>query len=124
MKYESVFSAVVVLKHKVNPMKHVPFIEKLRPGFMLQFFDRNGDWTLDVNPLVGYRVTTRITVGAGWNQRFAYTFGQRSFNRNTTIFGPRVFGEFELWKGFSPRIEGEIMKTKVPFNIRTKPRSG
>ena len=49
----------------------------------------------------------------GWNQRIAYNTDNNTFNPNARIFGPRAFGEFKLWKGFSPRAEIEAMNTRV-----------
>jgi hypothetical protein len=69
---------------------------------------------VDFNPYVGYRFTSKITGGIGWNQRAAYNFDLNNFNPNARIHGPRVFGEYKLWKGFSPRAEIEIMNTNVP----------
>jgi hypothetical protein len=70
--------------------------------------------SVDFNPYAGYRFTGRTTAGVGWNQRIAYNLDKKLFNPEARVFGPRIFGEYKLWKGFSPRLEGEVMNTTVP----------
>lgn len=113
-KYSSV-SSITELKEKPrNTMKKKPLAERLVPGIGLQV-QRKGDYLLvDFNPYVGYRLTGRITAGAGWNQRLGYSLDHYAFSPGTRIFGPRFSGEFRLGKGFSPRLEAELMNTQVP----------
>jgi hypothetical protein len=96
------------------------------PGIGMQIQKKGDDLLVDFNPYVGYRFTGRITAGPGWNQRLAYNTDQRGFNREARIFGPRIFGEFKLGKGFSPRAEIEVMNTKIPpstYTPATDPRN-
>ena len=69
---------------------------------------------VDFNPYAGYRFTGRITAGLGWNQRVPYNIDAAKFSSDERIYGPRIFGEFKLWKGFSPRAEIEVMNTSIP----------
>lgn len=113
-KYPSV-SSIRDLKEKPrNQMKGRPLSERIVPGFNMQVQRKSGDVLVDFNPYVGYKLTARITAGAGWNQRLAYTWKAHSVNPPATIFGPRVYGEIMLGKGFSPRLETEVMNTLVP----------
>lgn len=113
-KYNEV-SSVKDLKNNVrNPMKEKRFIERLRPGLNLQVLKKGGDILLDFNPYLGYRLTSRFTLGAGWNHRIAFNWHDKNFQPNASIFGPRLYTEYTLKKGFSPRLELETMNTMVP----------
>jgi hypothetical protein len=118
-KYSSLNSLSEATKRPPNEMKGKPFIERLVPGIGIQVQKKGGDVLVDFNPYAGYRFTGRITAGLGWNQRVAYNFDNGIFNAQAKIFGPRTFGEFKLWKGFSPRVEVEVMNTNVPPITRT-----
>jgi hypothetical protein len=118
-KYSSLNSIADAAKRPPNEMKGKPFIERLVPGIGMQVHKKAGDVLVDFNPYVGYRFTGKITAGLGWNQRVAYNFDKGAFNAQARIFGPRVYGEYKLWKGFSPRAELEIMNTNVPPLTRT-----
>ena len=113
-KYSSLNSLADIKKRPPNEMKGKPFIERLIPGIAMQIQKKGDDFMVDFNAYAGYRFTGRITAGAGWNQRVAYNLDRNLFNPEARIFGPRIYGEFKLWKGFSPRIEGEVMNTKIP----------
>ncbi|WP_276374889.1 hypothetical protein [Chryseolinea sp. H1M3-3] len=118
-KYSSLNSLSEATKRPPNEMKGKPFIERLVPGVGIQIQKKGGDVLVDFNPDAGYRFTGRITAGIGWNQRVAYNFDNGIFNAQAKIYGPRTFGEFKLWKGFSPRVEVEVMNTNVPPITRT-----
>lgn len=120
-EYENVVNTAQILKLRKNDMKGKPFLDRVRPGVMMQFSNRNGEWSLDLNVYAGYRITDKLTVGPGWNQRIAYTVDIRRFNPKAAVYGPRVFAEFEAWKGFCPRIEGEVMKTHKDFSKLLQP---
>src|SRR5687768_9532472 len=114
LKYSSVSKINEITKKPPNEMKGKPFIERMLPGIAMQMQKKGEDLMVDFNPYVGYRFTGRIMAGIGWNQRVAYDVDNAKFNPDARIYGPRAFGEFKLWKGFSPRIEIELMNTTVP----------
>lgn len=121
-KYPSISSIADIAKRPPNPMRNKPFIERIVPGIGMQIRKKGVEVMVDFNPYVGYRFTGRITAGPGWNQRVAYNFDDYFFNPEARIFGPRIFGEFKLGKGFSPRAEVEVMNTKIPpSTITTAP---
>jgi len=113
-KYSSIKNISEITKKPPNAMKGKAFIERIVPGIGIQMHKKGDDLMVDFNPYVGYRVTGRITAGPGWNQRVAYNMDHRLFSPGARIFGPRLFGEFKLGKGFSPRAEVEVMNTKIP----------
>lgn len=116
-KYESLNSLSDIKKLPRNPMHGKPLIERLLPGVALQVLRKN-DLFLDINPYLGYRITARFTSGIGWNQRIGYSLDHDRFTSASEVYGPRLFMEYRLWKGFSPRIEIEWMNTVVPPSVR------
>jgi hypothetical protein len=112
-KYESIQSLAELPKKQPNPLHNKPFIERLVPGIALQIH-RKEAWMVDFNPYIGYRFNEHLTTGLGWNQRVAYNFDINEFQQQFQIFGPRIYGEYKVGKGFSGRLEAEYMKTVVP----------
>ena len=112
--YSNVNSVADISMRPPNPMKDKPLIERIIPGLALQV-QKKGDLLLvDFNPYAGYRFTGRITAGSGWNQRIPYNMDNKRFSSIARVYGPRVFGEFKLSRGFAPRAEIEVMRTLVP----------
>lgn len=121
-KYKAKFSSLKSLdeipKKKPNPMRELVFGSRLVPGMVMQI-QRKGDVLgIDFNPYTGFRFTEEITFGAGWNQRLGYDTRAKSFaNAESVIFGPRLFSEYRLSRGFSPRVIVEAMNTYVPSSL-------
>ena len=113
LKYSSINSINDIGKMSANEMRGRSFIERVIPGVGIQVQRRANDVLVDFNPYTGYRFSGRITAGVGWNQRTAYNIYKTKFNSNARIFGPRVYFEYILWKGFSPRAELEVMNTSI-----------
>ncbi|HRK55689.1 MAG TPA: hypothetical protein PK185_17370 [Cyclobacteriaceae bacterium] len=111
-RYSNVQSIKDLPKKLPNEMHGKPLRERLVPGLSIQIQKRN-DWWFDFNPYLGYRFTGRITVGLGWNHRIAFNFDKGEFNPDMYIYGPRSYGEFRIKKGFSGRLEVEVMNTPV-----------
>ncbi len=111
-KYSEFNSIKDIPKHKPNAMKGKPLIERLTPGITLQL-QRKGNVLVDYNPYIGYRFYERFSAGLGWNERFS--IGKRvHLSLNDRIYGPRVFADFKIGKGFSVRTDIEKMNTYVP----------
>ncbi len=118
-KYSSLNSLSEVGKKRPNEMRGKPLIERLVPGIALQI-QRKGDNILaDFNPYIGYRLSGRLTSGVGWNQRCGYNTDRNSFSPGTRIYGPRIYSEFKIGKGFCPRAEAELMNTYVPPRLHS-----
>jgi hypothetical protein len=113
-KYSSLNGVKELSKRAPNQMRDKPPIERIVTGLAIQFQKRGDNLLVDFNPYAGYRFTGRIRAGVGWNQRVACNTTSHGLNSTARIFGPRVFGEFKLAKGFSPRGEVEVMNTTVP----------
>jgi hypothetical protein len=96
-------------------MKGKPIRDRLVPGVSFQLYKRDNDVLLDVNPYIGFRITKRLTVGAGWNERVGYNFDALVWSpEKAHIYGPRLFSEYKLNRGFTLRGETEVMNTYVP----------
>ncbi len=113
-RYNSISSFAELSKHRLNEMRGKSLIERMLPGIALQIQKEGDNLLVDFNLYLGYRFTGKLTAGLGWNQRVAYDLNNNSFSAGDRVYGPRAFGEFKVWKGFSPRVELEIMKTFVP----------
>lgn len=116
-KYKQKYSSVNSLKDikdekHHNEMKGKPLRERLVPAITLQFQSWH-DLMLDVNPSIGYRFTSSITGGLGFNQRVAFNIPERQFNREARVFGFRSYGEYTLKKGFGFRLDIECMNTPL-----------
>lgn len=111
-RYSNVQSIKDLPKKLPNEMHGKPLRERLVPGLSIQIQKRN-DWWFDFNPYLGYRFSGRITAGLGWNHRIAFNFDKGEFNPDMYIYGPRAYGEFRIKKGFSGRLEVEVMNTPV-----------
>ncbi|HTJ52811.1 MAG TPA: hypothetical protein VL443_25315 [Cyclobacteriaceae bacterium] len=112
-KYSSLQSLNEAGKKHPNEMPGKPLKERLLPGIGLQIFRKN-DLLFDFSPYLGYRISGKWNSGLGWNQRLAYDDHRHSFHAGGRVFGPRLFSEVNLYKGFFPRFEFEAMNTYVP----------
>lgn len=119
-KYSSLQSLQDIPKRRPNEMRGKPLVERLLPGVAFQIQKRN-NVLLDVNVYTGYRFTGRLTSGLGWNQRFAFDSRERNFSPSQRIYGGRLYTEFKALKGFSLRLEPEMMNTYVPPVFTVKP---
>ncbi|MEJ7645918.1 MAG: hypothetical protein WKF87_15090 [Chryseolinea sp.] len=125
-KYKQKFSSIGSLndipKKAPNEMKGKPLIERIIPGLAFQLQKKNDDLFVDFNVYFGYRLTKRFTSGGGWNQRVGYNTDKTTWSSDRSkIYGPRIFSEYKLGKGFSPRLEIEIMNTFVPPYTKANP---
>ncbi|HNP08493.1 MAG TPA: hypothetical protein PKN99_12750 [Cyclobacteriaceae bacterium] len=111
-KYSSVQSVKNLPKRKPNEMKEKPFVERLVPAFNLQLMQRNV-WMLDVNPSLGYRFNPHFSTGIGWVQRWSYNFDSNEYAYEERMYGPRVYGEYELKQGFALTLEADYVNALV-----------
>jgi hypothetical protein len=110
-KYSDVKSMAELPKKLPNPLKGKPFIERLVPGVTFQIQTANY-FLLDVNALILYRITPRLSVGAGWNQRLP--FDKLEVKKEGRVYGPRAAIELKWTKGINFRFLPEIMNTMIP----------
>ncbi|HZY78797.1 MAG TPA: hypothetical protein VFE50_04695 [Cyclobacteriaceae bacterium] len=113
-KYGEVKNLAEIPKRPPNPMKGKPFIERLVPGVTLQFQKAN-NFMVDFNPVIAYRVTGHLNAGAGWNERFSFLKWNK-LSSSDRIYGPRVFVNYSIKKGFGVKAELEKMNAVIPLN--------
>ena len=110
-RYSEVKSMAELPKKLPNPLKGKPLIERLVPGVTFQILKSNY-FLLDVNALLLYRITPRLSAGAGWNQRLP--FDDLKIKKEERIYGPRGVIELKWTKGINFRLLPEIMNTTIP----------
>jgi hypothetical protein len=110
-KYPNLNSIREVARRPPNEMKGKSWIERIVPGLSMHIQKKGEELLLDFNPYAGHKLTSRMLVGVGWNQRVAYQAGRTKFNRRSSIYGPRVIGEFKMRRGFSLRGEVDLMNS-------------
>jgi len=112
-KYKDAEGVLDMFKKPVNPMKGKPFIERLRPGFNLQYQYKH-ESLIDFNPEVGYRISGRLTAGIGWNERWGYDFDKWKYVSQDHIYGPRAYAQVKIKTGIYGIFIPEVMNALVP----------
>ena len=92
-----------------NPMKGQPLQVRLRPGMMLHF-QKGTIASLDFSPQLSYRLTGRITVGAGSTYRVYFRTERPFFPGGPYIYGGRVFTDYIFWKNLFVHAELESLR--------------
>lgn len=118
-KYSSVSSLKDLPKRPPNAMKGKPLIERVVPGLFFQYQQKRFN-LYDFNLYGGYRISGRFTAGAGWNERFARDRKNEKWNDNARIYGPRVYVDFRMYKGFIAHVEGEVMNSFIHADIKNQ----
>lgn len=103
---------VDLFSKRKNPMKEKPFIERIVPGFSMQF-QKQGSYWLDLNPSVSYKISGRFVAGLGWNERLAYDFDETCWDSENHIYGLRALVHFKVKENFWLKGEVESMNSPV-----------
>ncbi len=99
---------VDLMKKRPRVSESKTYVERITPGLSLQFQGSSNFW-LDMNPYLLYQLTSRFTIGAGWNDRFSYSFKKESFNKLERIYGYRGMVHFRMKEYFWLVAEAERM---------------
>jgi hypothetical protein len=86
------------------------------PGIDFQL-QHKGYWLYDFYPYLAYNVTDRVTAGAGWNERAGYNPSLERFIETQRVYGPRIFSDVYLGKGFYAHAESEWLSKMIMPNI-------
>jgi hypothetical protein len=116
-KYSELNSLADIPRRVPNAMKGKPLIERIVPGFNLQI-QKSQYVLIDINPVLTYRISGRVSAGAGWNERYAFIKWNK-LSKPDRIYGPRAHASFAVKKGFSVKAEGEKMNTWIPSFVGT-----
>ncbi len=118
-KFPDVQSLADLPKKAPDAIKKKSFVERLVPGLTFQY-QRWNEHLLDINLYTGYRFTSKLTAGAGWNQRVAYDAHRNQWNQLSYMYGPRVYSSYNLGRGFIAHIEGESMRTFIHYSLNDR----
>lgn len=103
--------SVAVKKHTPPPPPKFFDPSKMYTGgnFGLQF----GTITfIDLSPLIGYRVTDKISVGVGITYQY-YRYKSSSYDFQTNVYGGRVFARYFIRKNLFAHTEYEILNLQA-----------
>lgn len=118
-KYSEVKSMAELPKKLPNPLRDLPFIERIIPGLAFQI-QKDNYFLLDVNVSAMYRIIPRLSAGAGWVERIA--FDKLKFQQNPErVYGPRAAFQFNWTKGINFRFLPEVLNTFVPPQLLRSP---
>ncbi len=115
VKYPNKTAITELTKGVYNEMNGKPFIERIVPGIVMQVQTKK-DVLIDLNPLVGYRISHKWTAGIGWVERIDFS-KYNAVNSTGRIYGPRMFTDIKWKKGVSLRGEVERVNTYVPSTV-------
>lgn len=95
-------------KRPPNEMKGLSFRKRTLPGLNLQVY-QSDQLFIDLMPQVGFRFTTRLTVGIGGTYRIGIQKSYDYFVEGQGVFGGRVYSDFMVAKGFFLHGDGEYL---------------
>jgi hypothetical protein len=101
-----------------NELADKPTYERLVPGITLQVYQKEV-FTIDWGAQVGYKFTNRILAGAGGVYRMGVSEKYSSWVKSLGIYGYRVYGNFNLLKGFYAHGEFESLHVSRYTNPQT-----
>ena len=99
-----------------SDLKNVPFAKRLRFGgdFGAQFGTTTA---VEVSPLVGYKVTKKLTAGLGFTYQYVKYEDPDQYNYyidyKANVIGGRIFGEYDIFYGFFAHLEYEQLWVNV-----------
>lgn len=78
-----------------HSFKDIPTIQRFVPSFTMQIQRSQSLW-FDLNPAIGFRLSGRITAGAGWNYRVAYFANEKRLDQSAGGYGVRTYLHFRI----------------------------
>lgn len=110
-------------KRRTNEMKGKPFRQRFVPGITIQAYNAE-KFTVDCAIQTGYRLSGRLTMGAGYTYRISMSEDNTNFIAGEGVSGYRFYADFVLLKGFY--IHGEFEKlslnrSKQPLLLESSP---
>ena len=111
-KLKETDEVVTLLRNRQTVKQKRPLMERFRPGITVQLSKANAV-RFDFNPYITYQVFSPIFVGLGWNQRAVFDHSSRELVNSERVFGPRLFFDYSLKKGFVPHFEIEYLNAPV-----------
>jgi hypothetical protein len=116
-KHAQVADIRSIAKWSEDKIKGRPVLARIIPGIAFQV-QKAATVLVDLSPSVAYRLTGRLNVGGGWNERLSFTEWNQLVQQDR-IWGPRLFTDFSLNKGFALKGEVERMNVHIPAFLGT-----
>lgn len=110
-KYSDVKSMAELPKKLPNPYKGKPVVERIVPALSFQI-QTSQYFLLDVNPMLMYLISPRLSAGLGWNQRLP--FDDLTIRKQERVYGPRAAFEVKWIKGINLRLLPELLNSSIP----------
>lgn len=115
-KYKSLPSIKDIPKRKPNPYKGKSLKERIAPGSQIEVQRANNYTGIDLAPFVGYKINDRLSVYGGYLYRITFNNDEKSFvfDEPSSVYGPRVFANYKVYKGFFATLAFDRLRTHVP----------
>lgn len=105
LKYKNFSDSRTLPKRPPNEMKGKSFRQRLLPGLGFNVVP-SGDFSMDLFPFIGYRLTGHLTAGLGGYKRILYTHTDGAIS-GTGHYGIRIFAAYKVIKGIHGYAEFE-----------------
>ena len=97
--------------------KKKSFFSDITPGVNLHLVTARGT-AVDFNPYASKQISSRFSIGIGWNQRISFRRGRGGGpNYVGQLFGPRLNFSYNLAHKFSVRVLPDLMYIRWPRNL-------
>jgi hypothetical protein len=111
-KYKDAEGTLDLFKKRQQPLAGKTLRDRLVLGLTMQFQWSSHVWA-DVNPYIGYKLSSRFTSGIGWNERISFSVKDPRVYSHERIFGPRLYTEFQFREHIYFKAETEWMHAQV-----------
>ncbi len=113
-KYGDIQSINDLPKRPPNPMREIPFRERLFPGATLQMSKNSQYSTLYLSPQIYYRLTGHWDFGIGAIGNLNFD-SKPSLVQGHDLWGYKALVNFKFFKSFYFRLEGERVNQELPM---------
>ncbi|MFW5707491.1 MAG: hypothetical protein ACOCX0_02710 [Bacteroidota bacterium] len=107
-------------------VKDIPFRERIIVGGNLGLQISNINIMVVISPLVGYRITNRLTSGGGLTYQYyrdSGWAGLTGFTTVTHIYGGSVFSRYQITRDFFAHAEYEALNLDSQLNWEVNPET-
>ncbi|MEM7549569.1 MAG: hypothetical protein AAF363_07840 [Bacteroidota bacterium] len=113
-KYKSLSSIKDISKNKPNAYRGKSLKERLTPGFNMEV-QRSAYTGIDLAPFIGYKLNDHLSIYGSYLYRFNFDNDAQNFlfEKNTNVHGPRIFGNYQVYKGFYGTLALDHIRTSV-----------
>ncbi|GAA0189769.1 hypothetical protein GCM10009122_50500 [Fulvivirga kasyanovii] len=102
-----------------NPLHDKPLRERMRPGFLMEINRKDNHSSIDLAPLMAYRMNDKFKVYGSYIYRFSFDTEENAFAFNDPTYGPRLLATYTFYKGFFVKGAWEQVRTNVPRSFNS-----